>query len=171
MDILFLNEHRCQNCNKLLFKGIFIDSIVEIKCSRCGTINKKDSRKLNYHFNQYLLKTNGLGDIISISGSASDMLGYTEKELIGKNFLLIFPRIQDLMITKFIEKESNLDTYSYLKFDTHQKQKDGVEVPVKILLKSYLSVTGHKCLNILVLLNNEGVDKIFDELTGASTLL
>ena len=34
-----MNEHRCLNCNKLLFKGHFI-GIIEIMCNRCKKINK-----------------------------------------------------------------------------------------------------------------------------------
>ena len=32
------NEYRCKNCDKLFFKGILVDSEVEVKCKRCGTI-------------------------------------------------------------------------------------------------------------------------------------
>lgn len=28
-------EYRCQQCSKLLFKGLLVDSEVEIKCKRC----------------------------------------------------------------------------------------------------------------------------------------
>ncbi|OGY48072.1 MAG: hypothetical protein A2840_01900 [Candidatus Buchananbacteria bacterium RIFCSPHIGHO2_01_FULL_47_11b] len=31
-------EYRCPDCDKLLFKGLLIDSEVEIKCRRCRTI-------------------------------------------------------------------------------------------------------------------------------------
>jgi len=30
-----LKEYRCQQCNKLLFKGALIDSTVEVKCKAC----------------------------------------------------------------------------------------------------------------------------------------
>lgn len=33
-------EFRCTVCKKLLFKGILVDSAVEIKCKRCGTMNE-----------------------------------------------------------------------------------------------------------------------------------
>ncbi|MBN1779048.1 MAG: Com family DNA-binding transcriptional regulator [Candidatus Buchananbacteria bacterium] len=28
-------EYRCPDCDKLLFKGLLVDSSVEIKCKRC----------------------------------------------------------------------------------------------------------------------------------------
>ena len=32
-------EYRCSVCNKLLFKGLLVESEVEIKCKRCSTLN------------------------------------------------------------------------------------------------------------------------------------
>ncbi|MEK7593816.1 MAG: Com family DNA-binding transcriptional regulator [Patescibacteria group bacterium] len=32
------NEYRCKNCSKLFFKGILVDSEIEVKCKRCGEI-------------------------------------------------------------------------------------------------------------------------------------
>lgn len=37
-------EHRCVKCHKLLFIGWFIGKI-EIKCSKCKTINTIDNKK------------------------------------------------------------------------------------------------------------------------------
>ncbi|MDP3958121.1 MAG: Com family DNA-binding transcriptional regulator [bacterium] len=33
------HEYRCAKCDKLFFKGILIDSEVEVKCKRCGEMN------------------------------------------------------------------------------------------------------------------------------------
>ncbi|EEI6239508.1 Com family DNA-binding transcriptional regulator [Salmonella enterica subsp. enterica] len=33
-----MKETRCLRCNKLLFKGRFIE--IQIKCSRCGYVNE-----------------------------------------------------------------------------------------------------------------------------------
>ncbi len=32
-------EYRCKGCEKLLFKGILVESEIEVKCKRCGKIN------------------------------------------------------------------------------------------------------------------------------------
>ncbi len=32
-------EYRCATCKKLLFKGLLVDSEVEIKCKRCQSMN------------------------------------------------------------------------------------------------------------------------------------
>lgn len=36
--MMFLREYRCTNCPKLLFKGVLVDSAVEIKCKGCGSL-------------------------------------------------------------------------------------------------------------------------------------
>ncbi|MFO0705109.1 MAG: hypothetical protein U0517_04105 [Candidatus Andersenbacteria bacterium] len=33
-----LKEYRCNSCRKLLFKGVLIDSAVEIKCKNCKMV-------------------------------------------------------------------------------------------------------------------------------------
>ncbi len=32
-------EYRCKECNKLLFKGVLIDSEIEVKCKRCNGLS------------------------------------------------------------------------------------------------------------------------------------
>lgn len=38
METLY-KEFRCKNCKKLLFKGLLIESEIEIKCKRCKELN------------------------------------------------------------------------------------------------------------------------------------
>ncbi|MBI2484057.1 Com family DNA-binding transcriptional regulator [Candidatus Uhrbacteria bacterium] len=33
------NEYRCKECSKLMFKGLLVDSEIEVKCRRCGAVN------------------------------------------------------------------------------------------------------------------------------------
>lgn len=33
-----MKEHRCENCNKLLFKGTY-EGTIEILCTRCKKLN------------------------------------------------------------------------------------------------------------------------------------
>lgn len=40
-------EYRCQFCKKLLFKGLLIESVVEIKCRSCQTLNTLESSQLD----------------------------------------------------------------------------------------------------------------------------
>lgn len=36
---MLYREHRCPECQKLLFKGVLVDSEVEVKCRGCGSLN------------------------------------------------------------------------------------------------------------------------------------
>lgn len=36
--MISLREYRCTKCQKLLFKGVLVDSTVEIKCKGCGSM-------------------------------------------------------------------------------------------------------------------------------------
>jgi phage FluMu protein Com len=37
MENPLLKEYRCENCNKLLFKGDIRGAVIEIKCKKCKT--------------------------------------------------------------------------------------------------------------------------------------
>jgi phage FluMu protein Com len=32
-------EYRCKNCKKLLFKGVLVESEIEVKCKKCSVVN------------------------------------------------------------------------------------------------------------------------------------
>ncbi len=34
-----LKEYRCEQCHKLLFKGVLVDSTVEVKCKGCHSFS------------------------------------------------------------------------------------------------------------------------------------
>lgn len=38
MSDMVYHEYRCDACHKMLFKGILVDSEVEVKCRGCGTL-------------------------------------------------------------------------------------------------------------------------------------
>ncbi|MBI4239948.1 Com family DNA-binding transcriptional regulator [Candidatus Uhrbacteria bacterium] len=40
------NEYRCSNCQKLLFKGMLLESEIEIKCKRCHEFTTVKASKL-----------------------------------------------------------------------------------------------------------------------------
>lgn len=33
-----LQRYECPSCDKLLFKGVLVDSSIEVKCRRCGAM-------------------------------------------------------------------------------------------------------------------------------------
>lgn len=40
-------EFRCTSCHKLLFKGILVESTVEIKCRHCHSMNTIEESQFN----------------------------------------------------------------------------------------------------------------------------
>jgi phage FluMu protein Com len=47
MTTVCLREYRCTGCKKLLFKGALVESVVEIRCRNCHTINTVSSSTFN----------------------------------------------------------------------------------------------------------------------------
>jgi PAS domain S-box-containing protein len=136
MDTLFLNEHRCQ-CGKLLLKGVFFDGALEIKCKKCGEINKIGIIKLADDSTHYLLIINDKGKIVNVSDSACRILGYTHEELIGKYFTQINPTLSPEIGKKLFGPESVLNEDNHLKLDTFYQTKEGKKFPVTVLLRLY----------------------------------
>ncbi|MFZ2038737.1 MAG: PAS domain-containing protein [Minisyncoccia bacterium] len=134
MTKLFLNEHRCQ-CNKLLFKGVILDGSLEIKCKRCGRMNEIGSIKSCDDTNNYLLIINDSGQISNASDSACKILNYSREELIGKSFTIINPTLPKEIGEKFFGPRSILNEKNYLKLDTFHQTKDGIMLPITVLLK------------------------------------
>lgn len=42
---LCLREYRCNDCKKLLFKGFLVESVIEVKCKSCHSMNIVESSK------------------------------------------------------------------------------------------------------------------------------
>lgn len=40
-----IKEYRCNVCKKLLFKGLLIESVIEIKCRSCQTMNTLENSR------------------------------------------------------------------------------------------------------------------------------
>lgn len=76
-----MQEYRCQ-CGKLLFKGLMLVSLIEIKCLRCGTIQLINGMSSNFlGEDKYAFLYNEEGIILSASISANYILGYSPDEL------------------------------------------------------------------------------------------
>jgi PAS domain S-box-containing protein len=136
MNTLFLNEHRCK-CGKLLLKGIFFDGTLEIKCKKCGSINKIGSIKLIDDSAHYSLLINNKGIIADASDLACRILGYVRDELVGKYFTQINSSIPKEIGKKFFGPESVLMEDNHFKLDTVHQSKDGKKIPVTVFLKLY----------------------------------
>ncbi|MFA5841236.1 MAG: Com family DNA-binding transcriptional regulator [Candidatus Paceibacterota bacterium] len=81
MNNIFLNEQRC-NCGKLLLKGIFLDATLEIKCKKCGAMNRVD----NFYFD-----IDKEGIIKYISPSVEKVYKFPQEIVFGKNYFECAP--------------------------------------------------------------------------------
>ena len=163
MDTLFLSEHRCK-CGKLLLKGIFFDGTLEIKCKRCGEVNKIGSIKLADDATHYLLIINDQGKISNVSESACRILGYACDELIGKHFTQINPTLPKEIGRKFFGPESVLNEDNYFQLDTVHQAKDGKKIPITVRIKLFQAVSKEKYILILAeIKDGPGDEKIADE--------
>lgn len=163
MNTSFLNEHRCQ-CGKLLLKGIFFDGTLEIKCRRCGKINKIGTLKLTDDAKHYLLIINEQGILTNVSDSACKILEYSYEELKGKHFTLINPAMPTEINKKFLGPLSVLKDDNFFEFDTVHQSKSGKKIPVSIFIKLYQLTDKEKCGLLSVSLKNAkvaGDDKTF----------
>ena len=134
MSSVSLDDYRCE-CGKLLLKGIFFDGTLEIKCRRCGEINKVGSTKLQTDASHYVLIVNNKGMITNLSDSACLLLGYVSEELIGKHFSLIFPTVPRELGKKFLGKESILNEDNYVLLNTVHQTKRGQKISIAVYLK------------------------------------
>jgi len=47
MTTVGFKEYRCQECKKLLFKGLLVESVIEVKCKNCHAMNTIESSKFD----------------------------------------------------------------------------------------------------------------------------
>jgi PAS domain S-box-containing protein len=152
MQKLLSQEHRCQ-CGKLLLKGIIFDGSIEIKCRRCGTVNKIGEIKMSNDDSHYLLIINNDGMITNASSSASRILGYSNEELIGQHYTLINPLMTKEICAKYFGS-GVLGEDNYLKLEVIHKAKDGRSIPITAVLKLFLLEDGRKYISLAASLND-----------------
>lgn len=47
MTAIGFKEYRCHGCQKLLFKGLLVESVIEVKCRNCHVMNTIESSKFD----------------------------------------------------------------------------------------------------------------------------
>jgi PAS domain S-box-containing protein len=156
MDSLSLSEYRC-GCGKLLLKGIFFDGVLEIKCKKCGKINKIGKLKHKKDSSHYLIVLNEEGVIINSNDIVSLVLGYKKEELVGKKLTLINPTFPEEILDNFFGKDSVLTEENYFQIDTVHKTKEGENIPVTSNLK--LFEPSEKEKYILIKVNKKNSEK------------
>ncbi|MBI3633295.1 MAG: PAS domain-containing protein [Candidatus Vogelbacteria bacterium] len=89
----YLKEFRCF-CGKLLFKGLLLSSVIEIKCTRCGVLKSIKSINENSHRpNCFTILFDNKGVILNVSDSASKIIGYNPEEFLHLSIRDVSPGV------------------------------------------------------------------------------
>lgn len=118
-------EYRC-TCGKLLFKGLLLLSVLEIKCKRCNTVRL--IRELNGGIigsTAFGMLLDGNGKIINICKNAPPILGWSIPELLTKNIIDINPSITIPFYQRLWQSRyDHADEYWHRKTFYHSKTGD-----------------------------------------------
>ncbi len=138
MNTYPLVEYRC-DCGHLLFKGLVLDSRIDIKCKRCkavvsvGRNTKKDTQGRYYSiaYNKDL-------SIVGVSESASDILGYTQDELLRMHARDLVTT--DLTSEKAQKRFARVRELAALMLPFHidgmHKAKDGTTIDTRVRIRT-----------------------------------
>lgn len=133
MMALQLDEQRCEQCEKLLFRGVIGIGFIEVKCARCGHLNLLNSYEAMLHGKPgaYILVYDHTGTIVAASTSAEDILGYSGPELTDMSIKKLGATctLPDFRSDDTIEAlEAWEDFHATLPPIVHQRCKDGTIV-------------------------------------------
>jgi PAS domain S-box-containing protein len=154
------NEYRC-DCGKLLFKGLLLDSKLEIKCKRCHKIKVFDSIYKGTTSNcDYSVVYGKDGKIIDASRSTEEYLGYSRDEL--KN--LHASKINPLLSREIFEKTWELaaETENYVHWEACHKTKNGSRILVEAKINVY-EMEGEEQIIFLLKILPESIDSKLTE--------
>jgi PAS domain S-box-containing protein len=143
-------------------KGIFFDATLEIKCKKCGIINKIGHIKIPDQKSNYGLIINKAGNITNVTQTACDVLGYSYDELVGKHFTQINNTLSNEIGQKFFGPDSVLSENNYLRFDTFHLAKNGKLIPITVDLKLYKP--NEKDRYVFVLANLKNINKDINDI-------
>lgn len=126
----FLQQYRCQSCNKLLFKGSLVISTVEIKCRKCGMIslfNVLDNNKQRDDMASFLVNSQG---VIVNAGALSPAMGGQQRSLIGTRLSALFNLLGAKECTQTIE-EALHGPVSHQVSEFQEELEDGQTISLK----------------------------------------
>ncbi len=164
MNTFSLFDHKCK-CGKLLLRGAIFNGLIEIKCKKCGFVNKIDHNKIINDDSHYVSILNSNGIITSASQTACNILGYSQEELIGTHFTKINSSVSKEMYNNFLGSNSVLNEDNYFIINSFHDKKDGTKIPTKTILKYFDEVDNEKSILAITEVKNsidyERVDDTF----------
>ncbi len=99
MEPNLLIEYRCA-CGKLLFKGLMLVSVVEIKCKRCGAVRifRDDMKGIR----SFMLIVDGRGRVVDACEGVR-VLECSRRYVVGKLLFDILPLARDARYQEIIQ--------------------------------------------------------------------
>ena len=121
------SEWRC-DCGKLLFKGVFLIGVIEVKCTRCKRIvYLQECESFTTSEPSFMLILSTTGEILSASDGVRDTLGYPPEECTGNNMQQYVTRNTKVVMGFWLKKIEKLAMNSnpHLFFPLKIRHKDG----------------------------------------------
>lgn len=126
-----LHSYRC-TCGKLLFKGLLLDSTIQIKCKKCGKLMSfQGVADATLPESPYALMLDSHGGIVSASSNIQKLFGYTLPELLSKNYGDLLATVPGKTVRADFSRLWSLprkERYFFKSKVTHLK-KDGKIIP------------------------------------------
>lgn len=145
MNTFSFFDHKCK-CGKLLLRGALFNGLIEIKCKKCGFINKIDHIKIIDDESHYVAILNNNGIITKASQTACNILGYSYGELVGKHFTYVNSSVSKEIYNNFLGPDSVLNEDNYFIVNSFHNKKDGTKIPVRTILKYFENMDNEKCI-------------------------
>ncbi|HMI09921.1 MAG TPA: PAS domain-containing protein [Candidatus Saccharimonadales bacterium] len=121
-----LHSYHCV-CGKLLFKGLLLDSTVQIKCKKCGELMSFQGRNDQADTEDYYaLMLNRNGDVVSASSNILQLFGYKLSDLLSKNYAELLPVVAGTIARANFEplwSLRNKEHYFFRSKVTHRNKK------------------------------------------------
>lgn len=121
MESLLTIERRCE-CGRLLFKGLVLKDLLEVKCHRCKKMHYFPGVDVVDGSRRFILLTDLEGIIVNASASIKRHLGVSVSDIFKTNIQSLFAKKDDARADTTIAVESA--KHPYLRFDGSFKTKD-----------------------------------------------
>jgi PAS domain S-box-containing protein len=135
MKSIIINEYRC-DCGKLLFKGLLLDSHLEIKCKRCGKIKSLGGLyegEIGSH--DYSIVYDRDMKVVNASQTAAEYLGYSLNELLKLTAQSINPLLSKVVFDKTWKFSG--ENENYIHWQAYHRKKDGSRIKVNAKINVY----------------------------------
>lgn len=154
---VILNEYRCA-CGKLLFRGLLLLSIVEVKCKRCGAVKQfKEDTSLRVPIS-FVLTIHEDGRVFDACRTAEYVLAYPREALLKMSIGDLCPQLRDQLALQQEQSAEEAESSGRLRLQSPYQIKnnafllrDGGNLPARsYFVKSDASSDAYHMVNIVL---------------------